>query len=91
MLINPDVKALADAINRLAEAAGSADELARLIEAAHAGESLGTLRRAILYAVTDPERRDNQNITKLHDAAMLLLNEHIARKAANPDPDDARS
>lgn len=83
-LIDSDVKAIADAMNGFALDSPSPEDLARAIREAYPRESLGTLRRAMLFAVADPERRDHQNISKLHDAAMILLREAIDKRVDAP-------
>jgi len=71
-MIEPRITAMAIAINALAARAPSGESLAASIRSAFPDEPVRTLRRAIFYAVTDPERRDGEAITRLHDAAMIL-------------------
>lgn len=71
-MIEPGIAMMAIAIDALAADAPSGESLAASIRSAFPDEPVRALRRAIFYAVTDPERRDSVVITRLHDAAMVL-------------------
>lgn len=61
-------------VRELSAAADARDgaQLAAAIRRAFPGEPAAILRRAVYYAVTDPDRRDGALIGKHYDAAFAL-------------------
>jgi hypothetical protein len=74
-MIDPHVEALALAIDAMARRSGDAADLVTAIRRAYPDEPIVTLRRAIYYAVTDPDRTDGVLTLKLFDAAFAIMSE----------------
>ncbi|HWJ71984.1 MAG TPA: hypothetical protein VNX29_02345 [Kaistia sp.] len=72
-MIDPHVAELARAIDAMARRAGDAHELTAAIRRAYPTEPIVILRRAIYYAVTDPDRMDGDVTMKLFDAAYAIM------------------
>lgn len=72
-MIDPHVEELALAIDAMARRARDARNLAAAIRRAYPGEPVAILRRAIYYAVTDPDRTDGDVTLKLFDAAYAIM------------------
>ena len=80
-MIDPHVEELAVAIDAMASQNGDAHELAAAIRRAYPAEPILILRRAIYYAVTDPDRADGALTLKLFDAAYAIMAD-VCLKAA---------
>lgn len=74
-MIDPHVEELAFAIDAMARRSGDAAALVAAIRRAYPEEPVITLRRAIYYAVTDPDRTDGVLTLKLFDAAYAIMAE----------------
>ncbi len=72
-MIDPHVAELSIAIEAMAAEAHSAEGLVADIRAAFPREPVLVLRRAILYATTDPSSRDDAVTLRLFDAAFSIL------------------
>ncbi|MCX5494443.1 hypothetical protein OSH11_07010 [Kaistia dalseonensis] len=72
-MIDPHVAELSIAIEAAARLARDGDELAASICRAYPHEPIPVLRRALYYAVTDPDRRDDAVTMKMFDAAFAIM------------------
>ena len=80
-MIDPHVKELALAIDAMARQDGDARDLAAAIQRAYPAEPILILRRAVYYAVTDPDRTDGALTLKLFDAAYAIMADVCLRAA----------
>ncbi len=80
-MIDPHVEELARAIDAIAREDGDAHDLAAAIRRAYPEEPILILRRAIYYAVTDPDRTDGVLTLKLFDAAYAIMADVCLRAA----------
>ncbi|MCX5512961.1 hypothetical protein C3941_02250 [Kaistia algarum] len=74
-MIDPHVEELALAIDAIARRSSDAADLVAAIRRAYPDEPIVTLRRAIYYAVTDPDRTDEVLTLRLFDVAFAIMSE----------------
>lgn len=72
-MIEPHVVELSLAIETMANQARSANELADALRRSYPDVPISMLRRAIFFAVTDPNRKDSAVTSRLFDAAFAML------------------
>jgi hypothetical protein len=72
LIVDPRVIEISNAIEAAARAAPDAKTLIKHVESSFPDQRPAILRRAALYALTDPNRRDGDAAVRMYDLARHL-------------------